>query len=664
MESLIQAINKLQDVFAVVKVKEHSIDLPQIVVVGSQSSGKSSVLESLVGKSFLPRGTGIVTRAPLILQMVKYTNDDMKSMLDITDNKNITEWACFSHIENTVFHDFDEVREEIEKRTDVLAGENKGITDTPIVLKVYTSSYTLTFVDLPGITKLPVGNQPADIEEQIQQLIVKHVRQPNAIILAVVTANTDPATSESLKIAKQWDPEGARTIAVVTKLDIIDKGTKSDIVDLLCGKIIPVKLGIIGVVNRSQKDIDQNKTLDETLQNEKEFFRTNYPEICKMHGNKVLANTLQDILIKHIKITIPTLYKNLEDTKTKLESELKTLKTPDCEKTFVLELLNDINKSYCETVTGDRKDASDEMLMGGAKIVNVIQDNFTKKFMAVNPLYNLSDKQIENYLLNTSGIKKSSLVNHKALEIMVSKQLEYLIEPALSFVDVVREEMFNILDSIDQKLLNELQRFPELNNNVRSTLDNLLEMKLKNIKKSIKSHIKTHQKFLNTTNPNYLLQLVNSSIECSSSFINSKNTYYNNLRTGDCYSEIDKMEREIVSKMYKDILSSLGGLNDYKNEINVQVRLHKQFTRCYFEFIRNTLRDFVPNRINHKLVNFVLKKFDKKLKAEVFMPFINNSSSGGRLAEKEGVADERNQKEELLIAVNKAFKSLKEIQMQ
>jgi len=468
MESLIQTINKLQDVFAV--VEEVPIDLPQIVVVGSQSSGKSSVLESLVGKSFLPRGTGIVTRAPLILQMIKYTNEDMKSMLEITDNKNIKEWACFSHKENTVFHDFDEVRKEIEKQTDVLAGENKGITHTPIVLKVYTSLYTLTFVDLPGITKLPVGNQPADIEEQILQLILKYVGQPNAIILAVVTANTDPATSESLKIAKQWDPEGARTIAVVTKLDIIDKGTKSDKADLLCGKIIPVKLGIIGVVNRSQKDINENKTLEETRKNETEFFRTNYPEICQKHGNRVLANTLQDILIKHIKITIPTLYKNLQDLKTKLESELQTLKTPDCEKTFLLELLNDINKSYCETVTGDRKDTSDKMLMGGAKIVKVIQDNFSKKFMAVNPLHDLSDKQIENRLLNTSGIKKSSLVNHKALEIMISKQLENLIEPALSFVDIVREEMFNILDSIDQKLLVELERFPELNNDVSGTL--------------------------------------------------------------------------------------------------------------------------------------------------------------------------------------------------
>lgn len=110
-------------------IDEHPIDLPQIVIVGSQSSGKSSVLESLVGKSVLPRGTGIVTRAPLILQMIKYTNEDMKSMLKITNNENIKEWACFSHLENTVFHDFDKVREETEKQTDSLAGKNNGVTD-------------------------------------------------------------------------------------------------------------------------------------------------------------------------------------------------------------------------------------------------------------------------------------------------------------------------------------------------------------------------------------------------------------------------------------------------------------------------------------------------------------------------------------------------------
>lgn len=102
-----------------------------------------------------------------------------------------------------------------------------------------------------------MGDQPVDIETMIRDLVLKYIGNPNSIILAVVTANTDMATSESLKIARECDPEGRRTLAVVTKLDLMDAGT--DAMDVLCGRVIPVKLGIIGVVNRSQQDIIDNK---------------------------------------------------------------------------------------------------------------------------------------------------------------------------------------------------------------------------------------------------------------------------------------------------------------------------------------------------------------------------------------------------------------------
>jgi len=292
MQSLIQIINKLQDVFSVVG-EQQIADLPQIVVVGTQSSGKSSVLESIVGKSFLPRGTGIVTRAPLVIQMVKYTEETRKTMLKsnkIEDRENLTEWAEFLHKPNIFYIDFDLVREEIERRTDILAGNNKGITHSQIVLKIHTNRYDLTFVDLPGITKVAVGDQPEDIDEQIQKLIISYIQQKNSIILAVVTANTDPSTSESLHVAKKLDPDGIRTIAVVTKLDLIDEGTLQDTKDLLCGHRIPVKLGIIGVVNRSQKDIVENKSIDATLMSETKFLKNNYPDICTKHGNKALVD--------------------------------------------------------------------------------------------------------------------------------------------------------------------------------------------------------------------------------------------------------------------------------------------------------------------------------------------------------------------------------------
>ena len=92
MEQLIPIVNKLQDVFST--VGSDIIDLPQIAVVGCQSSGKSSVLESFVGKDFLPRGSGIVTRRPLILQLVH------------VDDPNAKEYGVFYHKPNQQFFQF------------------------------------------------------------------------------------------------------------------------------------------------------------------------------------------------------------------------------------------------------------------------------------------------------------------------------------------------------------------------------------------------------------------------------------------------------------------------------------------------------------------------------------------------------------------------------
>lgn len=163
-----------------------------------------------------------------------------------TGTLKLEEWGKFLHTKNKVFSDFNEIRKEIEDETDRMAGTNKGICPEPISLKIYsTRVVNLTLVDLPGLTKVPVGDQPENIETQIKELLLKHIENPNSIILAVTAANTDLATSESLKMAKKVDPDGRRTLAVVTKLDLMDAGT--DAIDILCGRVIPVKLGIIGL---------------------------------------------------------------------------------------------------------------------------------------------------------------------------------------------------------------------------------------------------------------------------------------------------------------------------------------------------------------------------------------------------------------------------------
>jgi dynamin 1-like protein len=129
-------------------------------VVGSQSSGKSSVLENIVGRDFLPRGSGIVTRRPLILQLINLPSEHEGDEDDEVHHTPASvagqqEWGEFLHIPGRKFYDFAEVRREIENETSRIAGNNKGINRQPINLKIYSPHVlSLTLVDLPGLTKV------------------------------------------------------------------------------------------------------------------------------------------------------------------------------------------------------------------------------------------------------------------------------------------------------------------------------------------------------------------------------------------------------------------------------------------------------------------------------------------------------------------------------
>jgi len=387
-------------------------------------------------------------------------------MIRKTGSRTMTEWAVFLDKPDEIFVDFDTLRDEIEMRTDQMAGNNKGITHEQIVLKLYTRLYDLTFVDLPGMTMVSEDGKPQDIDKRIPEIILHYVKQPNSIILAIVAANSDPTTSDSLKIARKMDPNGTRTIVVVTKLDLVDKSTFQETVNFLCGHKHSVKLGVIGVVNRSQEDINRKKSIKETLRTERDFLKANYPEIYKRHGNRALACHLQRILINHIKETYPILKKQLYDLRSRLFNELRVLETPVSKVSFVLELLKDMSGSYCETIKGDRENISEHEMTGGAKIENIIQNEYVIKLNNIDPLYNLSDEKIATILKNTTATNSSLFVNEKTLKKLISRQIQLLIEPSLTCVDKVYIEMLKIFDTIDQDILEKLARFSKLNEDI------------------------------------------------------------------------------------------------------------------------------------------------------------------------------------------------------
>ena len=308
---LIHVVNAVQEVFSTAGVSTNlGINLPRIAVVGGQSAGKSSVLECFVGRDFLPRGSGIVTRRPLVLQLHQSQGE---------------EYATFLHTGERSFAVGEEVRHEIAAETERETGGNKGISRKPIHLRIHSPNVLdLTLIDLPGMTKVAVGDQPEDIEVQIRDMILEYILEDNTIILAVTPANQDLANSDALKLAREVDKVGDRTIGVITKLDLMDKGT--DALSVLQNKVLPLKKGYIGVVNRSQDDINHRRSIRTALSAEQQFFMNSpYKMMASRLGTKYLQEVLHKELGKHIKAKLPGIRTQLVKKGKEVEATLKEL---------------------------------------------------------------------------------------------------------------------------------------------------------------------------------------------------------------------------------------------------------------------------------------------------------------------------------------------------
>merc|ERR1711962_166940 len=464
MESLIPVINKLQDVFNTVGAD--SIHVPQIVVVGSQSSGKSSVIEALVGRSILPRGTGIVTRRPLVLQLVHCPKDDKIHRTAEDGTIDLEEWAQFLHTKNKIYTDPDEIRREIERETDRMAGENKGICPEPISLKYYsTKVLSLTMVDLPGLTKVPVGDQPEDIETQIRALISKFIQNPNSIILAVSAANADIATSESLKIARDVDPDGRRTLAVITKLDLMDAGT--DAIDILCGRVVPVKLGIIGVINRSQQDIKDNKNIKDQLKDEASFLQRKYPTLATRNGTPFLAKTLNRLLMHHIRDCLPELKTRVNVMAAQFQSLLNSYGDDVIDKnTTLLQIITKFASSYVATLEGTSHYIETTELCGGARICYIFHETFGRTLDSIHPLTGLSNIDVLTAIRNATGPRPALFVPEVSFELLVKRQIRRLEEPSMRCIELVHEEMHRIIQHCGNEVQQEMLRFPKLHEKI------------------------------------------------------------------------------------------------------------------------------------------------------------------------------------------------------
>uniref|UniRef100_A0A8C6SVM2 Interferon-induced GTP-binding protein Mx n=1 Tax=Neogobius melanostomus TaxID=47308 RepID=A0A8C6SVM2_9GOBI len=485
MEDLIPLVNRLQDAFSSIG-QNASLDLPQIAVVGGQSAGKSSVLENFVGKDFLPRGSGIVTRRPLVLQLMNCP----------------TEYAEFLHCKGKKFTDFDEVRQEIEAETDRVTGANKGISPVPINLRVYSPHVlNLTLVDLPGMTKVAVGDQPVDIEFQIREMLMQFVTKDNCLMLAVSPANSDLANSDALKIAKEVDPQGMRTIGVITKLDLMDEGT--DAKDILENKLLPLRRGYIGVVNRSQKDIDGKKDINAAMAAERKFFLSHpgYRHLADRMGTPYLQKVLNQQLTNHIRDTLPDFRAKLQSQLLSIEKEVEEYKNfrpddPSRKLRMVQQFSVDFDK--CIEGSGDQIDTAE--LSGGARINRIFHERFPFELVKMEFDEKELRKEISYAIKNIHGIRTGLFTPDMAFETIVKRQIGKIKEPCTKCVDMVISELVITVRQCTKKLA----QYPMLRDEMERIVTQHIRDRESRTKNQVLLLIEIELSYMNTNHEDFI----------------------------------------------------------------------------------------------------------------------------------------------------------------
>ncbi|KAH9697005.1 Dynamin-related protein 3A [Citrus sinensis] len=592
--SVIPLVNKLQDIFAQLG-SQSTIELPQVAVVGSQSSGKSSVLEALVGRDFLPRGNDICTRRPLVLQLLQTKTDE--------------EYGEFLHLPGKRFYDFSEIRREIQAQTDKEAGGNKGVSDKQIRLKIFSPHVLdITLVDLPGITKVPVGEQPADIEARIRTMIMSYIKQPSCLILAVTPANSDLANSDALQIAGIADPDGNICVHYPFWLDIMDRGT--DARNLLLGKVIPLRLGYVGVVNRSQEV---------------------YNGLADRCGVPQLAKKLNQILVQHIKAILPGL-------KSRISSALVSVAKEHASYGEITES----KASFSSMVEGKNEEMSTSELSGGARIHYIFQSIFVKSLEEVDPCEDLTDDDIRTAIQNATGPKSALFVPDVPFEVLIRRQIARLLDPSLQCARFIYDELMKISHHC---LVNELQRFPVLRKRMDEVIGNFLREGLEPSETMIGHIIEMEMDYINTSHPNFIggskaveiaLQQIKSSkvplpitrhkgvrptVEVekvapagntsgsswgiSSIFGGSDNRVSAGKEsvTNKPFSEpVQNMEHAFAMIHLREPPTILRPSESHSEQENVEIAVTKLLLRSYYDIVRKNIEDSIPKAVMHFLI--------------------------------------------------------------
>ncbi|URE24393.1 Dynamin central region [Musa troglodytarum] len=481
---LLDAVDRLRHL----NVMQEGIELPTIVVVGDQSSGKSSVLESIAGIS-LPRGQGICTRVPLIMRLQNDPSAQEPHLQLEYQGKVVTT------SESAVPH-------AINAATDEIAGTSKGISDVPITLIVKKKGVPdLTMVDLPGITRVPVHGQPENIYEQISQIIMKYITPKESIILNVIFATVDFPTCESIRMSQCVDKSGERTLAVVTKADKAPEG----LLEKVTSDDVNIGLGYVCVRNRVG-----NETYEEAREKEMKLFKEHPLLSCmdkSIVGVQMLAQKLTQIQTASIAKCLPDIAKKINDKFNRNIAELEQMPQhlstiADALRAF-MRILSAAKESMRKLlIRGDFEEFSDDVGMHATACVAGMHTRYANQLPSQCPT--TDDKFLMeeiDVLEEVMGIGLPNFLPRIAFHTILKRKIKMVTNDPHQFV---LEVWGYVEDVVVRVLLLQYQNFPQLQSSIRAATQDVVDKMRRKSLAFVKEIIEMEMNAYYTWNTDYI----------------------------------------------------------------------------------------------------------------------------------------------------------------
>lgn len=340
------------------------VQLPQIIVVGDQSSGKSSVLEAISGMEFPVHGN-LCTRfaTELILRR------DPETKITVSIQKATAPFVFGQdgqQAESLPFHktsfdtnDLPEIIAEAKERMGIKTGSKAFSKDTLRVVVARPDAPQLTLVDLPGIFHSATSEQTMQGKDVVDELIDKYMQESKSIILVVVAANNQLANQSVLSRAKLHDPQSRRIVGVITKPDLVDSSaSERKYLDLCRGLETTHRLPLgWHVVRNSSEQERSNENHNRELEEQRFFQKSEWASVSPANrGVESLRNKLSKVLFEHIRTSLPGVIREIEDSLSVRERELKQLgkprSTPEEMRSFLMDIAEDYQRLALDAVEG------------------------------------------------------------------------------------------------------------------------------------------------------------------------------------------------------------------------------------------------------------------------------------------------------------------------